>query len=84
MAAGRYHWSNVAPEAKFFIINATASVPWLALLLWPRWSTLILAVVVTVFLIYVQFRKMTFKTYIKSKKPFFLGNAIRVEQPFKE
>ena len=83
MSTGRYHWSNIAPEAKFFVINASASIPWLALILHPRWSTLGIAVVLTAFLLYVQFKKMTLKTFLKSKKSFFLGNSIRVERPLK-
>lgn len=83
MAQGRYHWSNIAPEAKFFIINASASVPWLALILFPRWSTLFVALGLTAFLLFVQFKKMTFRTFLKSKKTFFLGHSIRVERPLK-
>lgn len=79
---GRYHWSNIAPEAKFFMINATASIPWLALILFPRWSTLAVAIILTAFLLYVQFKKMTVRTFLKSKKSLFLGNSIRVERPF--
>ena len=64
MSTGRYHWSNIAPEAKFFIINASASIPWLALILFPRWITLAIAVVLTAFLLYVQFKKMTFGKFL--------------------
>ncbi len=84
MATGRYHWSNVSPDAKFFIINASASVPWLVLLLWPRWSTLVIAAIVTILMLYVQFRKMTLRDYLKSKKTVFLGHSIRVERPLKD
>ncbi|MGP1691071.1 MAG: IcmT/TraK family protein [Giesbergeria sp.] len=83
MSTGRYHWSNVSGEAKFFIINASASVPWLALILFPRWTTLAIALILTAFLLYVQFKKMNFRTFLKSKKTFFLGHSIRVERPFK-
>ena len=84
MSTGRYHWSNVAPEAKFFIINGSASVPWLLLILWPRWWTLVLALATTGVLVYVQFKKLTLLTFLKSKKPLLLGSSIRVEQPFKD
>mgnify|MGYP003620867133 FL=1 len=83
MSTGRYHWSNIAPEAKFFIINASASIPWLVLILFPRWITLAIAVVQTAFLHYLQFKKMTFGKFLKSKKTFFLGHSIRVERPLK-
>lgn len=81
MSTGRYHWSNIAPEAKFFVINAAASVPWLVLILFPRWSTLTIAIILTAFLLYVQFKKMTFMAFLKSKKTVFLGHSIRVERP---
>jgi len=83
MSTGRYHWSNAAPEAKFFMVNATASVPWLALILYPRWITLMLTIAVTIFLLYVQFKKMTARAFLKSKKPLFIGCAIRVERILK-
>lgn len=83
MSTGRYHWSNIAPEAKFFAINASASIPWLALILFPRWSTLAIAIVLTAFMLYVQFKKMTIRAFLKSKKTLFLGHSIRVERPWK-
>lgn len=83
MSTGRYHWSNIAPEAQFFVINASASIPWLALILFPRWSTLTIAIVLTAFMLYVQFRQMTVRAFLKSKKTLFLGQAIRVERPWK-
>lgn len=83
MSTGRYHWSNISHEAKFFVINASASLPWIAMFLYPRWSTLLVAVVLTAFLLYVQFRKMTLGAFFKSKKTLFLGNSIRVERILK-
>ena len=84
MSTGRYHWSNIAPDAKFFMINATAAVPWLALILFPRMKVLIFAAVTTCFLLYVQSKKMSVSAFIKSKKTLFLGKSIRVERSLKD
>lgn len=67
MSEGRFHWSNCAPPAKFFKINATASVPWLVLLLHPSWWGLYTAVGVTVVLVYIEVvKKMTVLAFVRS------------------
>lgn len=67
MSEGRFHWSNCAPPAKFFKINAASSVPWLILLLHPSWWGLYLAVGVTVTLIYIEVvKKMTVIAFMRS------------------
>ena len=35
MSQGRYHWSNCAPSAKFFVVSAGAGVPLIGLVLHP-------------------------------------------------
>jgi len=67
MSTGRFHWSNCAAPAKFFKINAVASVPWLALVLQPGWTTLGTAVAVTAVLIYIEIvMKMTVGSFLRS------------------
>lgn len=66
MSEGRNHWSNCALTAQFVVIDAIAAIPWFAVLLHPRWGTAGVALVVTVFLIYVQnIRKMTVLDYFR-------------------
>lgn len=67
MATGRYHWSNCAPPAQFFKINAVASVPWLALVLHPGWTTFYVALVVTGVLLYVEIvKKMSVVAFLRA------------------
>ena len=67
MAQGRYHWSNGAYPAQFIKVNAIASIPWLGVILYPRWSTVILAVIVTGLFIYIEFvKKMTVKAFFRA------------------
>ena len=54
---GRYHWSNTALTAKFFTVSATTAIPWLSLLLYPRKSTIILTILITLFFIYIEYVK---------------------------
>lgn len=81
---GRHHWSNVAPEARFFIINAWAGVAWLVVILWPRWWTAAIALTISVLLLYVRSKKMTMWTWLKAKKVHLIGHRIRVERVFKD
>lgn len=78
--SGRHHWSNAAPEARFFIINAWAGVAWLVVILWPRWWTATIAVVLSAMFLFVRSKKMTLLGWFKSKKVFFVGHRIRVEK----
>lgn len=67
MSSGRYHWSNCASPARFFVINASASVPWLILLLHPSWVTLELALGMTGVLIYIEvIKKMTVVAFLRA------------------
>lgn len=67
MSAGRFHWSNCAPSARFFNINAVVSVPWLALILHPSWITAAVAVVITGVFIYIEIvKKMTLIAFFRS------------------
>jgi len=43
MSQGRYHWSNCAPAAKFFVVSAGAGVPLIGLVLHPSMFMLWLA-----------------------------------------
>lgn len=85
MAQGRYHWSKSAPPARFIVINAIASVPWLLVLLFPRPTTAILAVIATAFFIYVEkYKKMTVEAYLRSIGLFLTGRVKATTNLLKE
>ena len=74
MAEGRYHWSNTALPAMFFGVPAEVSVPWLLLLLYPRISTVFLALFLTFFFIYLRmWKKMGFMDFFRKLKLKLLG-----------
>lgn len=67
MATGRYHWSNGAYSARFFVINAIACVPVLALILHPSWFLLYIALGSTAVLVYIEkFMKMSMSAFFRS------------------
>lgn len=85
MAAGRYHWSHCASPARFFKINAVASLPWLAVVLYPRWSTLIFAVVVSSALVYVEvIHRMTLRAFLRAVNVIFTGRVKSTQNLMKE
>lgn len=67
MATGRYHWSNAAYSARFFVINAAACLPLLALILHPSWLGLYVTLATIVFLFWVEkIKKMTLSAFLRS------------------
>lgn len=85
MSTGRYHWSNCALPAKFFIINAVASVPWLLLILFPAWGTLIFAVLLTAILVYIEVvMKMTLGAFVRAVTVFLTGRVKATRSVFDE
>ncbi len=67
MATGRYHWSNGAYGARFFVINALACVPVLALILHPSWFLFYIAVGFAAVLVYIEkFLKMSLSAFFRS------------------
>ena len=67
MATGRHHWSHCARPAKFFVINASAAVPWLALALMPGWTLLWIALTLSAALIYIEImKKMTVNAFLRA------------------
>lgn len=82
---GRFHWSNCAPPAQFFKINATASVPWLALVLHPGWVTFFGALVVTFILLYIEIvKKMTVSAFVRALNIWLTGRVKATASILKE
>ena len=76
MAEGRYHWSNTGMSAKFFIIPAECALPWLLLLVYPRWSTLYLAIFLTGFFLYLELAKqMSASDFIRKMMVKMMGKT---------
>jgi len=85
MATGRYHWSNCAPPARFFKINAAASLPWLAVILHPSWMTFYVALVVTAILLYVEIvKKMSVTAFMRAINVWLTGRVKSTKNLIKE
>jgi len=83
MSTGRYHWSNLAPSAKFFILDAKAAIPWIALPLAPSWTLLGVAVGVTLFFVYVEvIRKLTITAFLRTLGMTLIGYERRARNHF--
>lgn len=67
MAKGRYHWSNGAYVARFFVLHWSACVPLLILVLHPSWTLLYVAVGWLAFLLWVEkILKMTLAAFARA------------------
>ena len=87
MATGRYHWSRCAPPARFFVINASAALPWLMLLLVPAlWKYLLpLALCMTFALVYIEVvKKMTVRAVCRRAAVFIVGRVRTTHNLLKE
>ncbi|MCP2041873.1 hypothetical protein L1281_002491 [Neisseria sp. HSC-16F19] len=81
---GRYHWSNTALEAQFWKIPASASVPWLLMLFYPRMVTFYIAIALTVFFSYLSFfKKMAFMDFVRYVKVRITGRTKSTKKLFK-
>ena len=82
---GRHHWSNCAPPAVLFKISAIAALPWLALLLFPSTTAAWIALLVTLFLVYVEIiKKMTVVAWFRGVGVFLIGRIKPTRNIIKE
>jgi hypothetical protein len=67
MATGRYHWSNAAYAARFFVINVTAFIPVVGLILHISWFMLYLSLGFVAFFFWIErVRKMSMSAFRRS------------------
>ncbi len=85
IGTGRYHWSNCAPPARFFKINAVASLPWLGVILRPSWMTFYAALAVTAVLLYIEVvKKMTVTAFFRAVNVWLTGRVKSTKNLLKE
>ena len=85
MATGRYHWSNGAHSARFFVINAAACIPLLVLILHPSWWGLYATLATIAFLFWVEkIKKMTLSAFTRSINISLTGRVKSSINLFKE
>ena len=58
---------------RFFALDARAATPLCFLLPFPRWSTLILALLVIVFFVFLEKRGLTFSAAMRSVRGLLFG-----------
>lgn len=69
-----WHWRNSMRPIRFFALDARAATPLCFLLPFPRLSTLILAVLVIAFFMYLEKRGLTFSAAMRSIRGIIFGD----------
>lgn len=74
MEEANWHWRNTMRTVRFFNLDARASLPFLVLLVYARWSTLFVCLVVTLVFRLLETKGMTFPAALRSLRVWFIGN----------
>ena len=69
-----WHWRNTMRSVRFFNLDARASLPFLLLLVYARWSTIILCIIVTLVFRYLERKGLTFPAALRSLRVWVIGN----------
>ncbi|PZP57322.1 MAG: type IV secretion protein IcmT [Micavibrio aeruginosavorus] len=78
-----WHWRNSMRPIRFFALDARAAMPLCFLLPFPRWSTLILAVSVIIFFVFLEKRGLTFPSAMRSIRGLIFGDRRPALMTFK-
>ena len=85
MVTGRYHWSNGAHSARFFVVNAIACIPLLGLILHPSWFGLWVTLGTIAFLFWVErIKNMSVTAFFRSINVALTGRVKSTLNLFKE
>lgn len=69
-----WHWRNSMRPVRFFNFDVKAIIPFCFLLFYARWSTLIIAILVTVFFYALEKRGMSFDAAMRSVRVIIFGS----------
>lgn len=70
----QWHWRNTMRTVRFFNLDARAGMPFFALLLYARWVTLFITVVVTAVFWYVERKGLTFPSALRAIRVWIIGS----------
>ena len=68
-----WHWRNSMLPARFFAVDARAAIPFCLLLVYARWSTLILAISSTIIFTLIEKRGLTFPSAMRAFRSWLNG-----------
>ncbi len=85
MNSGRYHWSNLAREVLFFVVNWSAAIPCFVLIFYQSWTLLGIAVLMLGVLAFVRFfAKMTLSSAVRALLSMISGREKATNNWFKD
>ena len=70
-----WHWRNSMLPARFFTVDARAAIPFCFLLVYFRWSTLIIAISSTVIFTMIEKRGLTFPSAMRAIRSWLNGQS---------
>lgn len=68
-----WHWRNSMRIVRFFMLDARAALPFLVLLVYLRWSSVILAVIVTTIFYLLERKGLTFAAALRNLRQWIVG-----------
>lgn len=68
-----WHWRNNMRIVRFFMLDARAALPFLVLLVYLRWSSVILAVIVTTIFYLLERKGLTFAASLRNLRQWIVG-----------
>ncbi len=68
-----WHWRNSMRPIRFFGLDARAALPLAVLIPWPRLTTLIIAIAVMAFFVFLEKRGLTFTAAMRSIRGLLFG-----------
>jgi intracellular multiplication protein IcmT len=69
-----WHWRNSMRPIRFFGLDARSASPFVLLLPYARLSTLILAILVVAFFLFLEKRGLTFPAAMRATRTLIFGN----------
>ncbi|MCD8571665.1 MAG: IcmT/TraK family protein [Alphaproteobacteria bacterium] len=68
-----WHWRNNMRIVRFFMLDARAALPFLLLLVYLRWSSVILAVIFTTIFYLLERKGLTFAAALRNLRQWIVG-----------
>ena len=68
-----WHWRNSMRPVRFFTLDARAALPFIVLLVYFRWSTLFVTILVTIIFKLLESRGLTFPAALRSLRVWIVG-----------
>lgn len=70
-----WHWRNTMRPVRFFNLDARAALPFFLLLVYARWSTLVLTIIVVMIFRFLEAKGLTFPSALRALRVWIVGNT---------